>query len=70
MMDGQAATRGEHPPGGRIRARRRVPAIVVSNRATAPGDHVRARAPGTAGGRMALGIDGMKTGFIASGKHS
>ena len=70
MMDGQAATRGEHPPGGRIRARRRVPVIMVSIRAAAPGDQARARAPGMAGGRLALGIDGMKTGFIASGKHS
>jgi len=30
----------------------------------------QAAAPGMAGGRLGLGIDALKTGFITSGKHS
>lgn len=53
-----------------IRARRRVPALMVSNRATVPGYHARARAPGMAGGRVAVGVDGLKTGLQDIRKHS
>ena len=70
MLESQAGTSGANPPGGRIRARCRVPLIMDSNRAAAPGDHARACAPGMAGGRLALGVDVPETGFIASGKHS
>jgi hypothetical protein len=43
---------------------------MVSNRVAASGHHARARAPGMARDRQALGIDALKTGFISMFKHS